>query len=131
VTPTTPQPQSLNNRRRGGGIGVEGVGGVIRALTCPRHPAASLPNGEALDSVDLVGLDFKVEQTVLVPRDSLVTRYHTIMDEESGVVSAYLGDLRFSNITWCPKRLPLASLPRVDSAIIETLDANWLDASNE
>jgi hypothetical protein len=70
-------------------------------------------------------------QTVLVPRDSLVTRYRTILiDEENGVVSTYLGDLRFSNITWCPKRLPLASLPRVDRAIIETLDTNWLDASN-
>jgi hypothetical protein len=36
--------------------GDEGVGGVTRALTCARLAAASPPNGEALDSVDLVGL---------------------------------------------------------------------------
>jgi hypothetical protein len=28
-------------------------------------------------------------QTVHVPRNSLVTKYHTITDEESGVFSAY------------------------------------------
>ena len=104
--------------------GVEGVGGATRALTCARQAAANPPNGEAPDSVDVAGLDVKRVQTVPVPRDSLVTTYHTIIDEESGVASAYLGDSRFSNIMWCPKRLPQASLPRVHRAIIETLGAN-------
>jgi hypothetical protein len=91
---------------------------------------ANPPNGEALESVDVVGLDLKLVHTVHVPRDSLVTRYHTIIDEESGVASAYLGDSCFSGIMWCPKRLPMASLSPVDRAIIETLDANWHDASS-
>jgi hypothetical protein len=69
--------------------GVDGVGGATRALTCARQAAANSPNGEALDSVDVVGSDLKLVQTVHVPRDSLVTRYHTIIDEESGVASAY------------------------------------------
>jgi hypothetical protein len=110
--------------------GVEGVGGATRALTRARHAEANPPNGEALYSIIVVGLGLKLVQTVLVPRDSLVTRYHTIIDEESGVASAYLGDSRFSNIMWCPKRLPPASLPRLHRAIIETLGANWLGASS-
>ena len=126
MTPANPNPEVSYNRRCGG----EGVGGATRALTCARQAAANPPNGEALDSVDVVGLGLKLVQTVPVPRDSLVTTYHTIIDEESGVASAYLGDSRFSNIMWCPKRLPLASLPRVDRAVIETLDANWPDASS-
>jgi hypothetical protein len=97
VTPANPNPEVSCNRRCGG----EGVGGATRALTCARQAAANPPNGEALDSVNVVGLDLKLVQTVLVLRDSLVTRYHTIIDEESGVASAYLGDLRFSNIMWC------------------------------
>jgi hypothetical protein len=110
---------------------VEGVSGVTSAQTCARKAAANPPNGEALDSVDLVGLDLSNgAQIVHVPRDSLVTKCHKLIDEESGVVSAYLSDSRFSNITWCPRRLPMASLPRVDPATIETFDANWLDASN-
>jgi hypothetical protein len=108
--------------------GVHGVGGATRALTCAREAAANPPNGEALDHVDALGLDLKLVQTVPVPRNSLVTKYHTIIDEESGVASAYLGDSRFNNIMLCPKRLHLSSLPRVDRAITETLDANWPDA---
>jgi hypothetical protein len=110
--------------------GVEGVGGATRALTYARQAAANPPNGEALDSVDVVGLGLKVVQTVLVPRDSMVIRCHTTIDEESGVGSAYLGDSRYCNITWCLKRLPMASLPRVHRAIIETLGANWPHASS-
>jgi hypothetical protein len=109
--------------------GVEGVGGATRALSSARQAAANPPNGEARDSVDVVGLGLKLVQTVHVPRDSLVTRYHTIIGEESGVALAYLGDSRCSNIMWCPKRLAPASLPRVHRAIIETLNANWPDAS--
>jgi hypothetical protein len=57
--------------------GVEGVGGATRALTCARQVAANPPSGEARDSVVVVGLGLKLMQTVPVPRDSLVIRYHT------------------------------------------------------
>jgi hypothetical protein len=125
-----PTPKSHATANAAEVEGVEGVGGATRALTCARHAAANPPNGEALDSIDVVGLGLKLVHTVPVPRDSLVTKYHMIIDEESGVASAYLGDSRFSNIMWCPKRLPLASLPRVHRAISEALGANRPDASS-
>jgi hypothetical protein len=50
--------------------GVEGIGGVTRELTCARHAAANPHDGEALASVDIVGLDLNLVQTVYVPRDS-------------------------------------------------------------
>jgi hypothetical protein len=81
VTPTTsPTPKFHSAADVAEVEGVKGVGGGTHALTCAHHAAASPPNGEAFDTVDLVGLDFKLVQTVLVPRKSIVTRYHTIVD---------------------------------------------------
>jgi hypothetical protein len=78
-------------------------GGASRAITRAREAAANPPNGEARESVDVVDFGF--------------------IDEEIGVATAYLGNSRFINIMWCPKRRPMASLPRVHRTIVETLDA--------